>query len=172
MKPETKLKAHLLRICAALCFATCAASAAPVLYTFTATTRATPGSPSHLEKFELTTADFLPVVVNGPVISFLQTDPALLSCVACATPPAGALHFLRADSSDVVQFRDADGILRPYFFAPNTLSIPGTHDTLPGFNVNVGNIVVAETPEPSTAGLVITGLAAAALRLRRYRVRC
>jgi hypothetical protein len=113
--------------------------------------------------------DFLPLVLNGEVISFLRDDPALLSCIACTDPPIPTLHFLRSDNSDLVQFRDADGILRPYFFPPSVLSQLGIYDTLPGINVNVGKIVVSEVPEPSTAGLVLAGAALVTLRLKRRR---
>jgi hypothetical protein len=137
------------------------------LYTFTATTQPTQGSPSHLEQFQLMAPDFLPLVTNGDVISFLRSDPAIISCVACTDPPVPTLHFLRSDTSDLVQFRDADGILRPYFFSPSALSNPGTHDTLPGINVNVGKLIVSEIPEPSTTALLGGGLATLALLLRR-----
>jgi hypothetical protein len=169
MNLKTNVKTRIVKCCAALCFATYTAYGAPILYTFTATTRATVGSPSHLEQFQLIAPDFLPLVLNGPLISFLRDDSALLSCVACADPPIAALHFLRSDTSDLVQFRDADGILRPYFFAPDALSQLGTHDTLPGINVNIGRVVVSEVPEPRTTGLLLTGAAALALRLRRRR---
>ena len=107
----------------------------------------------------------------GNACSPLHAEPAQ-SCEACTNPPVPTLHFLRSDSSDLVQFRDADGILRVYFFSANVLSSPGTYDTLPGINVAVGRLVVAaaETPEPSTIGLVMTGLGLVALRrLRRGR---
>src|SRR5690348_13111804 len=94
-----KIKANvmpLIRSCAVLCFAAFAAYGAPVLYTFTATTRATQGSPSHTEQFQLTVPDFLPLVENGAVLSFLRDDPALISCVSCAEAPLSALHFLRS----------------------------------------------------------------------------
>ena len=97
--------------------------------------------------------------LNGTVMSFLSSDPALISCVACTDPPVPTLHFLRSDTSDLVQFRDADGILSPYFFPANSLSSPGSYNTLPGINVAIGKLVVAETPEPSTMGLVIAGAA-------------
>jgi hypothetical protein len=167
MKFTTIVRARLLICCAVLCSATYTAHATPVLYTFTATTRATLGSPSHLEQFQLEAPDFLPLVLNGAVMSFLRSDPALISCVACTDPPVPTLHFLRSDTSDLVQFRDADGILRPYFFPANSLSSPGSYNTLPGINVAVGKLVVAETPEPSTMALVISGAATLALRLRR-----
>ncbi len=111
----------------------------------------------HLEQFELTTPDFLPVLDNGPVLSFLASDPGLLSCVACTDPPVPTLHFLRSATSDLVQFRDTDGILRPYFFPVNALSSPGTYQTLPGINVAVGTLVVSQTPEPSTLWMAIAG---------------
>ena len=99
-------------------------------------------------------------------MSYLRSDPALISCVACTDPPVPTLHFLRTDTSDLVQFRDADGVLRPYFFPANSLSDTGSYDTLPGINVAVGKLVVAETPEPSTMVLVIAGAATLAFRLR------
>jgi hypothetical protein len=167
MKFTTTVRARLVMCCAVLCSATCTAHAAPVLYTFTAITPATLGSPSHLEQFQLEAPRFLPLVLNGDVLSFLRSDPPLISCVACTDPPVPTLHFLRADTSDLVQFRDADGTLRPYFFSANSLSNPGSYDTLPGINAAVGKLVVSETPEPSTIALVIAGAATLALRLRR-----
>jgi hypothetical protein len=113
------------------------------------------------------TPDFLPLVTNGGLISFLRSDPALVSCVACTDPPILTLHFLRGDTSDLIQFRDADRILRPYFFPVNALANAGTYDTLPGINVNVGRLVVAEIPEPSTMAMFIVGAAALAFRRRR-----
>jgi hypothetical protein len=166
MKLTTSIRARLLPYAAVLFSATYTAHAAPVLYTFTATTRDSLGSPSHLEQFQLQAPDFLPLVLNGDVLSFLRSDPALISCVACTDPPVPTLHFLRGDTSDLVQFRDADGTLRLYFFPANSLSNVGTYDTLPGINVEVGNIVVAEIPEPSTMALVIAGAGALALRRR------
>jgi hypothetical protein len=166
MKLKTNLRARLVKCCALLSFTAFTAYGAPVLYTFTATTRATLNSPSHLEQFQLIAPDFLPLVSNGALISLLRDDPALISCVACTDPPIPTLHFLRNDSSDLVQFSDADRILRPYFFSPNALSHPGIHDTLPGINVAVGKLVVSEVPEPSTSGLVLTGVAIVAFRLR------
>jgi hypothetical protein len=167
MKFTTTVRTRLLICCAVLCSATYTAHAAPVLYTFTATTGATLGSPSHLEQFQLEAPDFLPLVLNDGVLSYLRSDPVLISCVACTDPPVPTLHFLRTDTSDLVQFRDADGVLRPYFFPANSLSDTGSYDTLPGINVAVGKLVVAETPEPSTMVLVIAGAATLALRLRR-----
>jgi hypothetical protein len=172
MKLKPNLRASLIKCSAVLCFAACTAHAAPVLYTFTATTQATLGSSSHLEQFQLIAPDFLPLDLNGTLISFLRDDPALISCVACTNPPTPTLYFLRSESSDLVQFRDADGILRPYFFQPNALSQPGVHDTLPGINVAVGKLEVSEIPEPSAAGLVLTGVAIVTFRLwRRDRLR-
>ena len=167
MKLTTSLTARLLTYLTILFSATYTAHAAPVLYTFTATTRASLGSPSHLEQFQLQTPDFLPLVLNGGVLSYLRSDPALISCVACTDPPVPTLHFLRTDTSDMVQFRDADGTLRAYFFPANSLSNPGRYDTLPGINVAVGNLVVGEVPEPSTMALVIAGASALASRRRR-----
>jgi hypothetical protein len=171
MSHSMNWKTRLLSYPAFLCVAVCTAHATPVSYTFTATTRATVGSPAHLEQFRLLTPDFLPVVLNGPVISFLRDDPALISCVSCTDPPVPTLHFLRSGIGDVVQFRDADGILRPYFFPMNVLSNPGVYDTPGGFNVNVGKLVVAETetPEPATVAMVTAGLAIAGLLRRRLR---
>jgi len=168
---KLKISARLLVSCSVLLFATQGAHGAPIVYTFTATTQPTLGSPSHLEKFQLTVPDFLPLVLNGDVISFLRSDPALISCVACTDPPVPTLHFLRSDTSDLVQFSDADGILRPYFFQPNTLSSPGTYDTLSGINVAVGNLVVTETPEPSTMVLIVMGVVPFAFRLHFLRLR-
>ena len=171
MKILTTVRVRLLIGCAVLFSATYTAHAAPILYTFTATTPATLGSPSHLEQFQLEAPDFLPLVLNGDVLSFLSSDPALISCIACADPPVPTLHFLRTDTSDLVQFRDADGILRPYFFPANSLSHPGSYDTLPGINVAVGKLVVTETPEPATMVLVLAGAATLASRLRRSGIR-
>ena len=166
---QKSIGTRLLMSCGVLLFVSQGAHAAPVLYTFTATTQAAMGSPSHTEQFQLATPGFLPLVLNGEVLSFLRSDPALISCIACAEPPVPTLHFLRSDSSDLVQFSDADGILRPYFFPPNALSSPGTYDTLPGINVNAGQLVVAEAPEPSTMLLVVMGAAPFAFRRRRAR---
>jgi hypothetical protein len=65
MKFTTTVRARLLMCCAVRCSATYTAHAAPVLYTFTATTEASLGSPSHLEQFQLEAPDFLPLVLNG-----------------------------------------------------------------------------------------------------------
>jgi hypothetical protein len=130
---------------------------------------ATAGSPAHLEQFQLTTPDFLPV--DSGLVSYMRDDPAVMSCIACADPPVPALHFLRGPTSDLVQFRDADGILRVYFFAVDALTNPGMHDTNPGINVNVGNLKVAQTPEPSTSILMLAGLSLAARRVRRRLAR-
>jgi hypothetical protein len=167
----TNLRARLLRSCGVLCLVVCAGNGAPVLYTFTATTRSTMGSPAHLEQFKLDLPDFLPLVMDGTVIPFQSDDPAVISCIACANPPTGALLFLRSSTGDIIQFRDADGILRPYFFSPSALSSVGTYSTLPGINVNVGSLAVSQIPEPSTAGLVGVALAAALHRWRRKRSR-
>ena len=150
--------ARLAQLGAVLCLTASAASAAPILYTFTATTKATMGSPSHLEKFELLAPDFLPVVPNGGILSFKSNDPMLLSCEACAAPSTSAVIFLRGTTDDLVQFRDADGILRPYFFPVNALTTAGIHDTKPGFNVAVGRLEVTEVaaPEPGTVGLTLS----------------
>lgn len=167
MNRQRTATASLLRYCAMLCLAAHMAYGSQILYTFTATTQATAGSESHSEEFQLTAPDFLPLVVNGAVLSLLRSDSALLSCVACIDPPIPTLHFLRSDSSDLLQFQDGDGILRPYFFSANAFSELGVHETLPGINVAVGKLVVAETPEPSTLALVLIGAVVAALRLRR-----
>ena len=164
-------RARLLKYCAVLCLAVCTADGAPVLYTFMATTRSTMGSPAHLEQFKLALPDYLSLVTDGPVITFQSDDPAVISCTACANPPTGALHFLRSSIGDMIQFRDADGILRPYFFSQNVLSSAGTYSTLPGINVNVGELAVSQIPEPSTAGLVGVALTAVVGRWRRSRPR-
>jgi len=154
----------------------CTAYSAPIMYSFTATTRAMPGSPSHSEAFELVVPDFLPVTENGNVISFVSSDPAVISCTACVAPPTNAMHFLRGGSGDSIQFVDADGTSRFYLFPSNVLSMLGTFDTLPGINVNVGTVTVwslsdgASAPEPSTWGMLGCGLAAVILsRFRRLR---
>lgn len=159
----------LLKCLVVMCFCACAAQAASILYTFNATTRATLNSPAHLEYFELKSDDFLPLIPNGGLISFAADDPALESCIACATPPTGAIYFLRSLTSDLVQFRDADGTLRLYTFPLNALSQVGSHATIPGINVNVGAIEVAEAPEPTTFVLTLLGVAAAILSVRNRR---
>lgn len=152
-----------------------AALASPVRYTFEATTRAELGSPSHVEAFDLVGSAFLPVVENGPLISFLANDPAFLSCVSCVPPPIPALHFLRSASADLIQFVDSDGINRPYFFPVGALSSAGTWSTQPGINVNHGMLVVSSVPEPATAGALFIGLtmiaAAGVIRKRSTPVR-
>jgi hypothetical protein len=152
-----------------LCFAAHGVYASSVLYTFTAKTQPAPGAPSHDEIFQLLSPDFLPVVFNGPVISFDGNDPAVLSCVSCIDPPVPALHFLRGSDSDLVQFKDEDNTLRLYMFPLNALSSPGKWDTLPGINVNKGALVVTVVPEPSTAVLLTIGLGAVASVLVRRR---
>ncbi len=162
----------LFSCCLALCFAASAAYGSPVLYTFTGTTLGTSGSPSHAQVFQLTVPDFLPVVLNGPVIPFLSTDPAVNSCVPCNSPPIPALHFLRGADSDLIQFHDEDNTNYLYSFAENTFSNAGTYHTLPGINVNTGTLTISEVPEPSTVGVLIIGLSTIAfgLRLRSVRV--
>ena len=150
---------NTVRCVALLLLTGVAAIASPVRYTFEATTTALPGSPSHVESFSLVTSAFLPVVENGPLISFLADDPAVLSCVSCVAPPIPALHFLRSASADLIQFVDADGTNRPYFFPVDALSNVGTWSTQPGINVNQGTLVVSSVPEPATAGALLIGLA-------------
>jgi len=165
--------------CALLCLATVSACAGPIAYSFSATTRATPASPAHEEAFQLLLPDFLPVTVNGPVVSFASTDPALVACANCAAPPASAVHFLRGGSGDSIQFQDTDGVSRFYLFPANTLTTPGTFDTVPGINVNVGRFVVSNlsdgsaVPEPASWTMLIFGFAplAAAWWLKRRRNR-
>jgi hypothetical protein len=119
--------------------------------------------------FQLTLPDFLPVVLNGPVITFLSTDPEVNSCVPCNSPPVPALAFLRSAGSDLVQFADQNGTNYPYFFPENALSNAGVFQTLPGINVNTGSLVITAIPEPSTAGVFVLGLSAIALYLRLRR---
>jgi hypothetical protein len=152
-----------------LCFAACSAHAS-ILYEFTATTSPAPGSPSHLEFFQLELPDFLSISSGGPLISFFENDPAVISCIACTDPSVPALHFLRGPDGDMIQFADADGTTRLYTFPLNALSNIGTYSTLPGINVNLGALDVASVPEPSTAGLLRIGTLAIAWPLF-YNVR-
>jgi hypothetical protein len=151
----------------------CAVYGDPVLYSFTATTSAPIGSPSHTEAFEFVAPDFLPVVLNGPVISVMKTDPAMLSCVACVDPPIPAVHFLRGGAGDSIQFQDADHISRFFLFQPDALSTMGTHSTQPGINVAVGTLTVSaapaqsDAPEPSTWTMLGIGFAGLAIGVRR-----
>lgn len=175
MQLETKVEARrrvpkrLLQCVAALCLATCAAYGSPVVYSFTGTAPAQPGSPSHAEVFQLTLPDFLPVDLNGPPVQFVSTDPGVNSCVPCQPSPITALVFLRSASSDLVQFLDENGTTYPYFFPANTLTQVGYYQTLPGFNVNAGTLEVgAEAPEPSTMAFLAMGLGAVGL-VRRIR---
>ena len=57
---------------ALLCFAGYAVHASPILYTFTATTQASLGSPGHTQTFQMIAPDFLPVD-GGNLISFLAS---------------------------------------------------------------------------------------------------
>jgi len=156
-----------LKCCFLLSLVSCAAIATPVQYTFTATTRASLGSPSHTEAFDLVLPDFMPLVQNGPVISFLSDDPALRSCVACVVPSVPALHFLRSTTNDLIQFVDEDGTNRLYMFPLNVLSTVGRWDTLSGINVNRGTVVVSATPEPATIGMLLIAAAVFAALYRR-----
>jgi hypothetical protein len=173
MKPTANAWLQLLKCCALLFLAACTTFGSQVLYTFTATTQATLGSPSQLEQSELAAPEFLPLAPGGDLISFLRSDTALLSCLACADPPIFTLHFLRSEAEDIIQFRDADGILRPYFFAANALGEFGVHNTLPGINVAVGQVIVSnfqgEVPEPSTIRLVAIGASVMWFALWRRR---
>jgi len=123
MKPRTEANtAHrslptALKCCVLLSLVTCVAVATPVQYTFTATTLTSLGSPSHTEAFDLVLPDFMPLVQNGPVISFLSDDPTLRSCIACVAPPVPSLHFLRSTTNDLIQFVDEDGTNRLYTLA-------------------------------------------------------
>lgn len=151
-----------LKCCATLCLAAGVSSASPVLYTFTATTRATLNSPAHLEMFRLQLPDFMPVVEGGPLVSFFRTSPEVLACVACQTTSIPVLHFLRGATSDLVQFADDDGTTRLFTFSFGALSDFGTHSTLAGINVERGTLVVAPVPEPSTLALFLLGISALA----------
>lgn len=148
----------VFRGCALVCLASCAAKAGPIRYSFEAATRDSVGSPSHIEMFRLQLPDFVPVVANGPVVSFLADDPGVASCLACKQPPLSAFHFLRGGSGDSIQFQDADGTGRFYLFSPNVFSSVGTYSTQPGINVNVGTLVVTAVPEPSSVSLVLAAL--------------
>jgi hypothetical protein len=119
----------------------------------------------------LTVPFFLPVVLNGPVVPFVSTDPEVISCVPCKNPPDPALFFLRGGIGDSIQFQDANGTGYLYFFPADALSNTGTHQTLAGINVNTGTLTVTATPEPSTQGLLMIGLGTAAVVLRRRRSR-
>jgi len=171
MKPRTEENtAHrslptALRCCVLLSLVTCAAIATPVQYTFSATT----GSPSHTESFDLVLPDFLALVQNGPLISFLSDDPTLRSCIACVAPPVPSLHFLRSTTNDLIQFVDEDGTTRLYTFPLNVLSTVGRWETLPGINVNRGAVVVSAPPEPATFGMLLIAAAAFAALYRRRR---
>ena len=155
----------------ALLFAAVAAYAGPIHYTFTGTTVGSLDSPSHLQEFELTVPDFLPVVSNGLVASFLSIDPEVSSCTPCIGPPHSALIFLRGPDHGLIQFKDMDGINYAYFFSENVLSAPGTRYTLPGVNLNTGTLTVTAVPEPSTWSVLMIGLGVLAfgvhLRARR-----
>ncbi|MCC6590558.1 MAG: PEP-CTERM sorting domain-containing protein [Bryobacterales bacterium] len=140
---------------------------ASVIYTFTATTRASFGSPSHQETFRLETPGFIPLVTNGPLISLLETDPAVTKCTPCKDAPVPALHFLRGSTSDLIQFADEDGATRLFTFPFESLSNAGSYSTLWGINVERGELTVANTPEPSTFALLATGAALLAFRRQR-----
>ena len=156
MTPTTNSRrlSTLVKCCTALCFAACSAHAS-IIYEFTATTSPAPGSLSHLEFFQLELPGFLPISTGGPVISFFENDPAVISCIACTNSPVPAPHFLRSSDSDMIQFADADNTTRLYTFPLNALSNIGTYSTLPGINVNLGALDVASVPEPSTASLLV-----------------
>jgi hypothetical protein len=130
--------------------------AGPVLYTFSGTTVVSP----HSQAFQLLLPDFLPVVLNGPFVSFLSTDGAVLSCVPCNIPPVPALSFRRAETSlpsDYISFSDIDDVGYDYYFSLGAFSSVGTYQTLPGVNVNTGTLVVAAVPEPFTLMLLMIG---------------
>lgn len=158
-------KAALHSIGALLCLAASTAYGGPIHYAFTGTTLPSGGLPGHSQVFELTLPDFLPVVSGGPVVEFVSTDPAVISCIPCTNPPDPALFFLRGGIGDSVQFQDQNGTGYIYFFPADVLTTVGTHQTLPGINVNTGTLSVAAIPEPSTAGMLILGV----LFLRRAR---
>lgn len=165
---------RLLKYCATVCLGAYAAYGSPILYTFSATTKPTLGSPAHPEFFRLVMPDFLPVVTGGPVVSLLTSDPGVISCTPCRQPPVKALHFLSSITFDSIQFQDSDGVGRFYMFPANALSSLGTFNTQPGINVNVGKLVVSSVPEPSTIGMLaagITALLAAGAARRRLRRR-
>jgi hypothetical protein len=105
------------------------------------------------------------VIENGPLISFLADDRAVLSCVSCAAPPIPALHFLRSAAGDPIQFVDADGTNRAYFFQVDALSTLVTWNTQSGVNASQGTLVVSSVPELATAGALFIGFAMIAASL-------
>jgi len=143
-----------------------------VVYTFDATTRAAPGSPSHTEIFRLELADFLPMVQDADPVSFLANDPVMETCTPCVGSPIPALHFLRTSTGDLLQFADLDGTTRLYTFTVLALSQPGAHTTIPGINTNLGQLNVASTPEPSVVGTFAAGTFWLAWLARRRRSLC
>lgn len=157
-KAEMRNVSTGLFICfAVLCFAGSNLFGGPVLYHFTGTT--VPGaSPSHMQTFQLTAPDFLPAVLDGGPLPLLSTDPAIISCIPCDAPPLPALFFLRGSSGDSIQFEDENGTGYVYFFPANSLSSLGTHNSLPGINVNRGVLLVTATPEASTIWLLLFGM--------------
>jgi hypothetical protein len=162
---------RLFSFWAALVLSACAAYGGPILYTFTGTTLPSSGSPAHSEVFQLKVPDFLALVVNGPLAQFRSDDAGMISCVPCAGPPVSAVSFLRGGAGDSIQFQDQNGTGYFYLFGENAFSTVGTHQTLPGINVNTGTLVVEAVPEPSTFGLLVIGLSTVALRLRNRGAR-
>lgn len=163
---------------AILCLSAVAAHAASVTYSFSGTTYATWNQPSHSEVFQMTIPDFLLDTANGPLM-FESSAPEVESCSPCRVPPGPALVFLRGATDDLIQFLDADGTGRLYWFPLNAISTAGTWESRPGINMNSGTLVVtvdgtgdSAVPEPSTVTLVAAGCAAAlaGARLRRASV--
>jgi hypothetical protein len=156
------------------------AAAAPIYYTLIGSTNPVFSAPPynlgpvHEESFQLVAPDFISSY-------FSVTSSGTNMCVACA--PAGtAIEFFPNAAfgfgRDQISFTDANGFIYGFFFDAGSFGAAGTYtakDIPAGLAIgNIGTLTVSLTPprvpgpplpEPSSAVLIVAGVAA--WRLRR-----
>lgn len=138
------------------------AQASPIVYTLTGATNPAFG-PVHPESFRFTAPGFITSLLT---VAVAQLD----SCVACQTidfVPNGTYRTIIP--LDYIRFTDLNGVVYGFYFAPDTFSEPGRHETFdypPYVISNPGTLTVQPVPEPSTSAMGILGLLAV-VRIRR-----